>query len=60
MLIDSQSCKIESYHKENDKWIYEAFETTDEITLPSLGVHFPFTDAYIDVEFEETKEDTNL
>ena len=51
--------KIESYHKENDKWIYEAFEITDEITLSSLGFHFPFADAYTDVEFEETMGETN-
>jgi Uma2 family endonuclease len=60
VLVDSQSFKIESYHKENNKWIYEAFENTDEITLSSLGVHFSLTDAYIDVEFEETTGDTNL
>ena len=60
VLVDSQSLKIESYHKEQNKWIYEAFETTDDITLHSLGVHFSFTEAYIDIEFEETTEDTNL
>ncbi len=60
ILADSQSFKIEIYHKENNKWIYEAFENTDEITLSSLGVHFSLTDAYIDVEFEETTGDTNL
>jgi len=60
VLVDSQSLKVESYHKENNKWIYEAFEHTDEITLHSLGVHFSLTDAYIDVEFEETTGDTNL
>jgi len=53
VLVDSQSFKIESYHKENNKWIYEAFENTDEIPLYSLGVHFPFAEAYTDVEFEE-------
>ena len=53
VLADSQSCKIEIYHKENNKWIYEAFENTDEITLNSLGVHFPLANAYTDVEFEE-------
>ncbi len=58
VLVDSQSRKIESYHKEENKWIYEAFETTDEILLHSLGIHFPFSEAYIDVEFEETAEDT--
>ena len=49
-----------SYHKEQNKWIYEAFENTDDITLHSLGVHFSLADAYIDVEFEETTADTNL
>ena len=60
MLIDSQSCKIESYHKENGKWIYEAFDYADEITLSSLGIHFPFADAYTDVELEEPTEEANL
>jgi len=60
VLVDSQSLKIESYHKEQNRWIYEAFENTDDITLHSLGVHFSLADAYIDVEFEETTADTNL
>ena len=60
VLVDSQSLKIESYHKEQNRWIYEAFENTDDITLHSLGVHFSLADAYIDVEFEETTGDTNL
>jgi Uma2 family endonuclease len=59
VLADSQSLKIEIYHKENNKWIYDAFEDNEEITLNSLGVHFPLSDAYMDVEFEEvaTEED---
>jgi Uma2 family endonuclease len=60
VLVDSQSFKIESYHKEQHRWIYEAFENTDDITLHSLGVHFAFADAYIDVELEETTADTDL
>jgi hypothetical protein len=31
-------------------WIYKAHET---VTLPSLGVHFPLRDAYLDIEIEE-------
>src|ERR1700730_5362730 len=46
MLVDSQSFKIEIYLKEQNKWIYEAFENTDEILLHSLAVHFPLADAY--------------
>ncbi len=60
VLADSQSCKIEIYHKENNKWIYEAFENTDEIMLNSLGVHFPLADAYTDVEVEETTREAEL
>jgi Uma2 family endonuclease len=60
VLVDSQSFKIESYHKEQHRWIYEAFENTDDITLHSLGVHFAFADASIDVELEETTVDTDL
>jgi len=60
VLVDSQSYKIEIYHREQNKWIYEAFENTDDITLHSLGVHFALVDAYIDVEFEETTADPNL
>ena len=60
VLVDSQSFKIESYHKEQHRWIYEAFEHTDDITLHSLGVHFALADASIDVEFEETTGDTTL
>ena len=56
VLADSRSLKIEIYHKEQNKWIYEAFESNDDIPLHSLGVHFSLTDAYADVEFEETSE----
>jgi Uma2 family endonuclease len=52
VLADAKSLKIETYHLENNKWIYEAFEDNAEVILPSLDVHFPLTDAYTDVEFE--------
>ena len=60
MLVDSQSFKIETYHKEQNKWIYEAFEDTDEITLSSLNVRLSFADVYTDVEFEGPTGDTTL
>lgn len=53
VLIDSKSLKIEIYYKEKNKWIYDSFENNEEITLNSLGVHFPLADAYVDVEFED-------
>jgi Uma2 family endonuclease len=60
VLVDSQSLKIESYHKEQNRWIYEAFENTDDFTLHSFDVHFSLADAYIDVEFEAATGDTNV
>lgn len=54
VLVDSQSFKIEIYHKEQNRWIYEAFENTADIPPHSLGVHFSLADAYTDVEFEGT------
>ncbi len=57
MLVDAKSLKIEIYHKEKNKWIYDAFENNEEITLNSLGVHFLLLDAYLDVEFESASEE---
>jgi Uma2 family endonuclease len=56
VLIDSRSLKIEIYHKEQNKWIYDLFEVNAEITLASLGVHFSLVDAYVDIEFEDGLE----
>lgn len=53
ILADSRSLKIEIYHKENNKWVYDAFENTDEVPLNSLGVSFSLAEAYTDIEFEE-------
>lgn len=60
MLVDSQSFKIEIYHREQNKWIYEAVEDSDEITLSSLNVRLSFADVYTDVEFEGPTGDTTL
>jgi Uma2 family endonuclease len=53
LLVDAQSLSIEIYQKEGQKWVYEMFKANDEIELTSLGVHFPLTAAYVDVDFEE-------
>ena len=53
LLVDAQSLSMEIYQKEGQKWVYEMFKANDEIELTSLGVHFPLTAAYVDVDFEE-------
>jgi hypothetical protein len=60
VLADSRSFKRAINHKENNTWMYESLENTDEITLSSLDVRFSLADAYVDVEFEETTGETNL
>ena len=53
LLVEAQSLSIEIYQKEGQKWVYKMFKANDEIELTSLGVHFPLTAAYVDVDFEE-------
>ena len=53
LLVDSRSMRIEIYRKEQRKWVYEAFETGNEVELATIGVHFPVVDAYEDVIFDE-------
>jgi hypothetical protein len=56
--FDCIRSSIESYHKEDNRWIYESFENSDEITLYSLDVCFALAKAYTDVEFEATTGET--
>lgn len=57
LLVDSRAVKAEVYRKENGRWIYDAFEYSDEIVLENLGVRFLLAEAYTDVEFGETAID---
>jgi Uma2 family endonuclease len=52
LLVDSRTMRIEIYRKERKKWIYDAFDTDDEIELITLDIRFPVADAYEDVIFE--------
>jgi Uma2 family endonuclease len=53
LLVDSRSIRIETYRKEKNKWIYDAFGAEDEVELPALGVSFHVADAYEDVLFDK-------
>ncbi len=57
LLVDSRSMRIEIYRKEQEKWIYDAFEADDEVELTTLSVRFPVADAYEDVMFEQEEND---
>jgi Uma2 family endonuclease len=53
LLVDSRSIRIETYRKEQNKWIYDAFNVEDEVELPTLGIRFPVVVAYEDVIFDK-------
>lgn len=60
LLVDARSMRIETYKKERDRWIYDAFEADDEVELPTLDISFPVVDAYEDVVFENAENDKHL
>ena len=52
VLVDEKSLKMELYRREQNKWVYYMFGPDDELELSSVGLRFPVTKAYINVEFE--------
>jgi len=53
LLVSSQTLKIELYRKEQNKWVYSAFRTNDDIDLACLGVRFSLAEAYESINPEE-------
>ncbi|MBV9691247.1 MAG: Uma2 family endonuclease [Ktedonobacteraceae bacterium] len=51
LLVDTRAMRIETYRKEEKKWLYDAFEADEEIELATLGIRFRVADAYEDVIF---------
>ena len=56
LLVDFRSMRIEIYRKEQKGWLYDAFESGEEVEIDSLGVRFPVAEAYEDVVFENEKK----
>lgn len=54
ILVDSKSPKMEIYCKENGRWMYDVYNASEIIELRSIEVRFSLTDAYRDIEFEDT------
>lgn len=52
ILVNTRSLKMESYRKENGRWIYDIMKAHESVTLSSLGVQFPLRDAYTNIELE--------
>jgi len=50
LLIDAQRPMVEVYRREkHDLWILRAFRLDDEVELVNLGVHFPVSTVYEDI-----------
>lgn len=52
ILVDAKALKMEVYHKEDGKWIYDIHTGHETLLLQSLSVQFPLSDAYVDIELE--------
>jgi Uma2 family endonuclease len=46
VMVDSEEVFVEVHRREEGKWTINVFEPGDTITLESLRIKFPITDAY--------------
>jgi Uma2 family endonuclease len=60
ILVNATSSKMETYHKENGKWIYDVYRSNDLLPLTGLDIQFPLQEAYVDIDLAEpSQEDLN-
>ena len=52
ILVDTKAMKMEIYHKENGRWIYDIYKAHESVLLQSIDIQFALRDAYIDIELE--------
>jgi hypothetical protein len=45
-MVDSQSIRIEVYHRENDGWKFHTYGPGSVVKVESLAIHFPISDIY--------------
>ncbi len=57
VLVNYRTMRIEKYHKEQKRWMYDAYEARDEVELASINVHFPIVEVYEDVIFDDGELD---
>jgi Uma2 family endonuclease len=53
MLVNTRFPMVELHRRENGKWIYNVFDENDEVILSSLGLQFPCSAVYEDIDFAE-------
>ncbi len=55
ILISQYACAVEFYQKmQNGKWVYTALSQMEDILeIPCINVAIPFSELYIDIQFED-------
>ena len=56
VMVDSQSVRIEVYHREEDGWKLHTFGPGNTVRLESLDIQFPIDGVYRDMKLTGTRE----
>ena len=56
VMVDSQSIRIEVYHREEDGWKLHTFGPGNTVRLESLGIQFPIDTVYRDMKLTGTRK----
>jgi len=56
MMVDSQSIRIEVYHREEDGWKLHTFRPGNTVSLEILGIQFPIDAVYRDMKLTGSRK----
>jgi Uma2 family endonuclease len=59
LMVDSQSIRIELYHREEDGWKFHTYGPGSTVKLESLGIQFPINDIYRRMKLTATRRTEN-
>src|SRR6266852_2802475 len=60
VIVDSQSIRIEVYHREEDGWKLHTYGTGSTVQLESLGIQFPIDGVYRGMKLTGNRNKRNL
>jgi Uma2 family endonuclease len=58
-MVDSQSIRIEIYHREEDGWKFHTYGPESTVTLASLAIRFSINDIYRGMKLTGTRKNKN-
>ncbi len=59
LMVDSQSIRVEAYHREDDGWKFHVCGPDSMVTLESLGIQFAVGDIYRGMRLTGTRDNKN-